>query len=217
MCTPAEQLWEQDQNQTCFCFGSPLFKNAAEFLVKTLHEALSFSSNKLGQPHRLTQDPRPPLFKRTHVDRSTMTIDVDSPPIAGASGPALRRVHLQRLMAFGVALALSTFAAWEVMLSLWTARAGPGRIFGDIPLLLVGSRTGCIASHSVALDRPTFYFARVSAQRRKRHRRIAGTCREVVFCDLEDVQRAAATGAAAPAVVNCHSRSRYEIPELLQQ
>lgn len=61
----------------------------------------------------------------------------DCPPVAGASAPALRRAHLQRLMAFSLSILVCTTVAWEAVLSSWTARAGLGRIFGDFPSLMV--------------------------------------------------------------------------------
>lgn len=59
------------------------------------------------------------------------------PPIAGASAPALRRAHLQRLMAYSLSILVCTTVAWEAVLSSWSARAGPGRIFGDFLSLMV--------------------------------------------------------------------------------
>lgn len=67
-----------------------------------------------------------------------MNFSIDLPPVAGASAAVLRRVHLQRLMAFAVALALSTFVSWQLLLCLWTARLGLGRIFGNSFSISVG-------------------------------------------------------------------------------
>lgn len=58
-------------------------------------------------------------------------------PVAGLSAPALRRAHLQRLLAFGLGLAMCTFVGWESIMSSWTTRAGPGRIFRDSLALMV--------------------------------------------------------------------------------
>lgn len=68
-----------------------------------------------------------------------MTFSIDFPPVAGASAAALRRVHLQRLMAFAVALAVSNFVSWQLLLCLWTARPGLGRIFGNLFSISVGA------------------------------------------------------------------------------
>lgn len=72
-----------------------------------------------------------------------MNFSIDLPPVAGASAAVLRRVHLQRLMAFAVALALSTFVSWQLLLCLWTARPGLGRIFGNSFSISVGA-FGCV-------------------------------------------------------------------------
>lgn len=84
-------------------------------------------------------DALPRRAQSTGDSGDTMTFSIDLPPVAGASASVLKRVHLQRLMAFAVALALSTFVSWQLLLCLWTARPGLGRIFGNFFSISVGA------------------------------------------------------------------------------
>lgn len=59
------------------------------------------------------------------------------PIVAGLSSPALRKAHAQRLLLFSLSLLVATACGWEVMMSSWTMRPGPIRIFRDVPSIMV--------------------------------------------------------------------------------
>lgn len=48
-----------------------------------------------------------------------MTVSTDSTAFAGVSSAALKKVHLQRLLAFAVALVACTLASWQLMIACW--------------------------------------------------------------------------------------------------
>lgn len=71
------------------------------------------------------------------ANRFGSTVAVSPRLTAGASAPALKRAHLRRLMAFVVSVTVCTFMSWEGLISSWTLRVNPGRIFRDFPSLIV--------------------------------------------------------------------------------
>lgn len=79
-------------------------------------------------------------------------------PIAGISAPLLKMAHLQRLMAFAVTIFMCTFIAWAMMLSSLTIWTGLGRIFREIPTILVSS----MGQNMCLLHLATFVFFSVN-------------------------------------------------------
>lgn len=70
-----------------------------------------------------------------------MAVPVDSAYFAGSSSAALKRVHLQRLMAVAVALVVCTLISWQLMIVCWAITPympvrGSG-ILGDFLSVLV--------------------------------------------------------------------------------
>lgn len=77
-------------------------------------------------------------------------MSISSKPIASLSAPALRRVHMQRLVAFALFVTVCTMVVMEVMMSSWTFRVGPGRILNDFLSLMV--RAEYVCAHFVPLS-----------------------------------------------------------------
>lgn len=74
---------------------------------------------------------------------STMAAHVDSTAFAGASSAALKKVHLQRLVAFAVALVVCTLVVWQLAIVCWAITpftcARDSGILRDILSILVGA------------------------------------------------------------------------------